>query len=102
MKPDIVLREIGVIVEYDGSYWHGLDGALARDKRKTRRLQALGWKVLRVRCGDLPRVQQSDVFVGDHDPAEHVAGRIIEWLKRNGLIDIDGQDVRANDVLFLG
>lgn len=101
MKPDIVLREIGVIVEYDGSYWHGLDGVLERDKRKTRRLQALGWKVLRVRCGDLPRVQQSDVFVGDHDPAEHVAGRIIEWLKRNGLADVDGQNVRASDALFL-
>lgn len=44
---DLALHEIGVVVEYDGWYWHR--NSPDRDNRKTIELQKHGWKVIRVR-----------------------------------------------------
>jgi len=44
-----------VVVEYDGSYWHSLDGALAKDTRKTLIALDAGYKVIRIRAFDSGR-----------------------------------------------
>lgn len=38
-----------VVIQYDGSYWHNLDGARERDLRATRALIAAGYTVIRIR-----------------------------------------------------
>lgn len=39
-----------VVVEYDGSYWHGIDGAYEKDVRKTVAIKKSGAKVIRLRA----------------------------------------------------
>ncbi|HNM97407.1 MAG TPA: type IV toxin-antitoxin system AbiEi family antitoxin domain-containing protein [Marmoricola sp.] len=47
MRPDLVDRDLRIIVEADSFAWHGDRAALARDARRYNRLVAAGWIVLR-------------------------------------------------------
>lgn len=58
---DIVLPELGLIVEFDGAYWHS--AKVEEDTRKTRTLIDAGWTVLRVREAPLGPVGPLDVVV---------------------------------------
>lgn len=51
-----------IAIEYDGSYHHAPNEA--RDRRKTRALEAAGWTVIRVRPAPLRRITRDDVRVG--------------------------------------
>lgn len=44
---DLALPEHKIAIEVDGSYWHSLPEAIARDARKDAALKAAGWTVLR-------------------------------------------------------
>ncbi|WP_242453294.1 zinc-ribbon domain-containing protein [Mycolicibacterium sp. P9-64] len=46
---DIVVPEYGLVIEYDGSQYHGAAGALDRDRRQTAALTEAGWTVIRIR-----------------------------------------------------
>jgi DNA mismatch endonuclease, patch repair protein len=69
-KPDVIFRKARVALFVDGDFWHGrawsdrkrrllagsnaaywvakIEANMARDQRKTRELEALGWRVLRL------------------------------------------------------
>lgn len=65
-KPDFVFRQARVVIFVDGDFWHGnpkcyrlpksnieywkqkIEGNVARDKRNTRTLRSLGWRVIRI------------------------------------------------------
>jgi len=67
-SPDIVLTELNIVIFVHGCFWHGhkrcklakrpssntkywnkkIDDNIERDKRKSRQLRKLGWKVLTV------------------------------------------------------
>jgi very-short-patch-repair endonuclease len=62
--PDIVLPELKVAIEYDTTGRHGLEHVGPReesDRRKDRLLRAVGWEVIRVRCGKLQPIGPYDV-----------------------------------------
>jgi DNA-directed RNA polymerase subunit RPC12/RpoP len=59
LAPDIILPDLKLIIEYDGSYWHS--GNEEKDITKTEKFKELGYSVLRVREGDLPRIYPTDI-----------------------------------------
>jgi hypothetical protein len=58
---DIIIRRHGVIVEFDGSYWH--EGHDREDLEKTTSIQEAGWRVIRVREQPLDIISPLDVSV---------------------------------------
>jgi hypothetical protein len=75
--PDFVIDELRVAIEYDTPGRFGLEhlgSRLDTDRRKDRLLRAVGWEVVRIRCGDLP-------LLGPHDiAAAGVSSRLVERL----------------------
>lgn len=65
-KIDIVLPDLNIIVEYDGSYWHR--DKTERDLRKSTDLTAAGWTVIRAREHPLDALTPNDVLcrTGDY------------------------------------
>jgi hypothetical protein len=65
--PDILLPELKVAIEYDTTGRHGLEHVGPReasDLRKDRLLRAVGWEVVRVRCGKLRPIGPYDLTAG--------------------------------------
>ena len=75
--PDFVLAELAVAVEFDTPGRFGLEHLGSRldvDRRKDRLLRAVGWEVVRIRCGSLP-------LLGEYDlEAAGVSGRLVDRL----------------------
>ncbi|WP_435109270.1 DUF559 domain-containing protein [Nocardiopsis synnemataformans] len=60
---DMVWPAQGLIVEFDGSYWHrGFEG---RDREKATHLRECGWRVVRAREEPLLPLHEDDVCVLD-------------------------------------
>lgn len=51
MQVDVLLERSRIILEYDGGDWHGNETSRQRDLRKTSVLEAMDYKVLRIREG---------------------------------------------------
>jgi very-short-patch-repair endonuclease len=49
-------RGMNVAVEYDGAYWHRPEAKMEVDRRKSRDLIAAGYRVVRLREDDLPKL----------------------------------------------
>ncbi|MCU1556565.1 MAG: hypothetical protein JWN09_560 [Microbacteriaceae bacterium] len=62
--PDIVMPELRVAIEYDTTGRDGLEHVGRRedtDRRKDRMLRAVGWEVVRIRCGKLQPLGRHDL-----------------------------------------
>ena len=57
---DIIIPDILVAIEYDGSYWH--KNKVKRDNEKNKALNSLGYEVIRIREFGLPKLND---FVGE-------------------------------------
>jgi hypothetical protein len=89
---DVPIKDLRIVVEYDGAFWHGTDAASERDVRKTNALVAEGWRVLRVRERPLDTLKSAagaldgegggytDVAVSKDDPAHAVAATALEEI----------------------
>lgn len=51
----------GIVVEYDGDYWHSLPDMIHRDKRKDRDLRKRGYDVVRIKEGNFARDPEAAV-----------------------------------------
>ena len=58
---DIIIRKEQIVIEFDGSYWHGSDQMYKRDLAKTETLSKAGWRVIRVREKPLESISTNDV-----------------------------------------
>lgn len=79
--PDIVIPELKVAIEYDTTGRHGLEHVGPRgasDRRKDRLLRAVGWEVVRVRCGRLQPIGPFDVVASGVTDA--LVSRIVDRL----------------------
>lgn len=65
-RVDVLCLELRLIVEFDGSYWHG--ASWDRDLKKTRALSDDGWIIVRVRQAPLPMVGPLDVRCEKESP----------------------------------
>ena len=89
-RVDIYCPAQGFIVEFDGSYWHGPkspagDRSVA-DAVKANALRQMGYKVIRIREGDLVPLHDHDIRVPyKADPAD-VAGAVVERLAALGIV----------------
>lgn len=82
-RVDVLMPRIGLVIEYDGEYWHARKQET--DTRKTRELIAMGYRVARVRENDLPHLEleSSRLRQVSFRPAvarpEDVIQALIEW-----------------------
>ena len=75
---DIVLENLGIVVEFDGAYWHR-DKA-DKDLEKAQKLEAEGWNVIRVRERPLDSIHKNDVMVETLAPVKEVADLVLQKI----------------------
>ena len=93
LEVDIAIPSKGLVIEYDGEYWH--EDKYRRDVDKTRMLNDAGWEVLRVREYPLRLVQKWDLpcdvtFSNDLRQLKRLADNILTHLTETFGIDIPG------------
>ncbi|MEH6746465.1 MAG: zinc-ribbon domain-containing protein [Maribacter arcticus] len=57
---DIYIQELNLGIEFDGEYWHKDNHDL--DKLKTEKLQEQGFKIIRIREGDMKAITEFDII----------------------------------------
>jgi predicted metal-binding protein len=82
VRADIVIPDLRVVVEYDGSYYHA--SLSRRDRTQTAALEAAGWIVLRVRELPLPSIGGNEVFVTSTETIKSLARKVLEALEAMG------------------
>jgi len=75
---DILLEGLGVIIEFDGSYWHR--NKVDRDREKTALMEEAGWQVIRVRERPLDSIHVNDVMVDTMASAKTVADLVLKKI----------------------
>ncbi len=85
---DILVPDLRLVVEYDGSFWH-------RDKHdqdcdKTDRLQRNGWRVIRVREQPLDTVGPQDVLVPEGIDPKQCANLVLRRIEEVCGISLPG------------
>ena len=90
-KPDIVISEHNLIIEYDGYAYHsgnvyGKESRKDFDRKKTETLIVGGWKVIRIRETPLEKIGPNDILI---DPPEGndklVVDKVIKKLQELGI-----------------
>ena len=89
--PDIVIDELKVAVEYDTTGRDGLEHVGRRessDRRKDRLLRAVGWEVVRIRCGKLQPIGPFDLTASG--VSEALVARLLDRLREiRGALIVD-------------
>ncbi|MFF2556792.1 zinc-ribbon domain-containing protein [Nocardia sp. NPDC058058] len=87
IKADMVCPDWGIVIEWDGSWFHKGPQALARDRRQSKYLNDAGWRVVRVR-EDLPETGPDDCIVPKTNPfdAKGVAAIVLSHLRELGFV----------------
>jgi very-short-patch-repair endonuclease len=79
--PDFVIPEFRIAIEYDTTGRDGLEHVGRRediDRRKDRLLRAVGWEVVRIRCGELLPIGPYDIVAAGVSGA--LVDRIVDQL----------------------
>ena len=76
---DIFIRELNLIVEYDGCYWH--KGKESVDFKKTQDLLAQGYNVLRLRQKPLNKISELDLEIDQKYNGKNICNQIFEYIK---------------------
>jgi hypothetical protein len=100
--PDIVIDELKVAIEYDTTGRDGLEHVGRReqsDRRKDRLLRAVGWEVVRIRCGKLQPIGPFDLTASG--VSDTLVERLLDRLREiRGALIVDayrvGTPVAAN------
>lgn len=79
---DVLDRTRRLVVEFDGGHWHR--DSEDRDRRKTERLEAEGWTVLRVREAPLQPVSTLSVPAVHKEDPFLIAERVVARLNEEG------------------
>jgi hypothetical protein len=65
--PDVIIPELRIAIEYDTIGKFGLEHVGHRepaDRRKDRAIRAVGWEIIRIRCGRLQPLGPFDIMAG--------------------------------------
>ena len=82
IKADIVIPEMRLIVEYDGSYYHA--SKVHADRKQTAALESAGWNVVRLREEPLPPLGGHEIFVPPTGPIKALALTVLHSLAGYG------------------
>jgi G:T-mismatch repair DNA endonuclease (very short patch repair protein) len=77
-RVDIVFRDLLLAIEFDGAFWHR--NKEAQDRRKSDRLRASGWTVIRVREAPLSPLDAMDVCVPEGSDPVPLCTAVVERL----------------------
>ena len=89
MEVDIYCgREKPLVIEYDGEYWHSMEGSIGRDTDKTLALITHNYLVVRIRENNLPFIgvqhpnllQLNTKYSREDDDLEDAVKEIESWL----------------------
>lgn len=111
---DIIIQDIGLVIEFDGSYWHR--NRYDADRQKSEQLTKLGWQVIRVREDPLPVTGPNDVTVPQREyklmvdrvvlQIKKVCGveprHLGEYLDRTTLVNLDRAEAIISELLDRG
>ena len=87
---DIVLEDLSVVVEFDGSYWHR--DKVDKDREKTQLIEDADWRVIRVRERPLDSIHANDVMVRTLAPAKTVADAVLAKI-----VEVTGAEIPRLD-----
>lgn len=79
MRPDIVIPELALVVEYDGAYWHA--GRQVADLERNELMGLLGYQVLRVREAPVFALAAGDVVVRTGATAEEILSVLLGTIR---------------------
>lgn len=92
---DLLIADEDLVIEVDGRYHHSAPAQLERDARKTRLIQDVGYRVLRVREEPLPVLNSTDVTHPADAEVKVVTDAVLTQLLALGWGDLDPAAVRA-------
>jgi hypothetical protein len=78
---DIYIPELSIGIEFDGSYWHKDKRAL--DKLKTEKLEAQGFKIIRVREEPLKKIFEIDIISRQPFDGKEITNDILNYILSN-------------------
>lgn len=84
VRADIVIPDYGLIVEYDGSYYHRLPDARQKDTKQSQALIDAGWTVMRIRHHPLTAINESDIVIAANASTKKIAVAVLEKLHELG------------------
>lgn len=94
---DLVFPAWQLVVELDGSHWHGFPESLEKDLRQTAHLEDAGWTVIRVRAG-LASTAPNDLELPGRGPTSaHTTIALVAHLASLGYATPDPDTVRSLD-----
>jgi hypothetical protein len=82
---DIYLKELNLVIEFDGSYWH--KGKTDLDKLKTERLSSDGFQIMRIREEPLKPITPIDVISQLPFNAKKVTDEILQYILKAFSLD---------------
>jgi hypothetical protein len=98
-RVDMVLADLGLLVEFDSSYWHAGADKQAADTRKSDQLRAAGWRVVRLREAPLTALHPDDITVPFFD-VKAAAVALLEWVAAAYELEWEGfEDYKATQTL---
>jgi hypothetical protein len=77
-RVDIAIPSIKLLIEYDGAHWH--KELIEKDALDNKRLNEIGWTVLRVREKPLKKISELDVLVAAKDSLFTKISKVINKL----------------------
>jgi hypothetical protein len=82
VKADIVIPDLRLVIEYDGSYYHA--SKTKADRAQSAALEGAGWTVLRVREQPLPSIGGHEVFVSSTERIKSLTLKVLHALGELG------------------
>ncbi len=82
---DIYIKELKLIIEYDGIYWHGKKENI--DLKKTTNITDAGYTVLRIRQQPLAKIQDHDISFGNKYDGKKITDEILKFIIANYKIE---------------
>ena len=78
---DIYIKELKLIIEYDGIYWHGKKENI--DLKKTINITDGGYSVLRIRQQPLAKIQDHDISFGNKYDGKKITDNVLKYIIAN-------------------
>ena len=78
---DMLIKELNLIIEYDGHYWHR--GKRNEDKRKSKAIMEEGFDLIRLRQKPLKPINENDIVVDRPLKPKDAVVSILEYIELN-------------------
>ena len=78
---DMLIKELNLIIEYDGHYWHR--GKRNEDKRKSKAIMEEGFDLIRLRQKPLKPINENDIVVDRPLKPKDAVVSILEFIELN-------------------